>query len=68
MSTNYTVALGEKNEEMLETLAKQKGVTKAEVIRRAIASYFFLAQEEAQGRKIAVTGDGDRVLKELVLP
>jgi hypothetical protein len=68
MPGNYTVSLGEETEKLLGQIAKRKKITKAEAIRRAIASYAFLSLEEAEGRKIAVTNSEDRILKELVLP
>lgn len=66
----YTVDFGEQLDKQLEQLAKTKGTTKAEVMRRAIASYDYLVRQvdESKGMKIAVSDRNDKVVKEIVLP
>jgi predicted transcriptional regulator len=66
-SSRYNLVLGEKIEARLDELAKKEGVSKSAILRRALAVYFYLRQEEAEGRRIAVTEKDGRVMKELVL-
>lgn len=42
--------------------------TKADVIRRAVASYKFLKSQTAQGKDVAVTDKSGKVEKSVVLP
>jgi hypothetical protein len=55
---------------LLEGLAESKGLTKAEILRRAVASYSFLdGQTRSEpGRKVSITNQEDKVLKDVVLP
>lgn len=68
--SKYTVDFGEQLDRTIERLAKEKGTTKADVLRRAIASYDYLVQQvnPTTGMKIAVSDGNDRVVKEVVLP
>ena len=66
----YTIDFGKDFDERLSQLAKHKGTTKAEIIRRAVATYAFLAQqtEVEDGIKVSITDDEDQVLKDVILP
>ena len=62
----YTIDFGEELEAMLSGLAKKKSLTKAEVLRRAVATYDYLLAQE--GLNVALTDKQNKVVKEVVLP
>jgi predicted transcriptional regulator len=66
----YTIDMGEDIDRLLSQLAATKGTTKSEIIRRALASYNYLITNAApeQGKKVSITDQEDRVLKDVVLP
>jgi hypothetical protein len=70
MSTRYTIDLNKEYEEKLSALAKEKGVSKADVIRRALATYTYITgQAPLNGtNKVSITNQQDEVLKDLILP
>ena len=62
----YTIELGKEFEQQLAQVSQDKSLTKAEVIRRAVATYVVISREASQGHKIAITDKQDHILKELV--
>ena len=62
----YTIDLGTEFEQQLNQVAKDKSLSKAEIIRRAVATYVVISRESGQGNKVAITDKQDRILKELV--
>ena len=66
----YTIDFGKRFEILLEKLAEDRGVTKSEILRRAVASYDYLIRnaDDASGRKVSITDAADKVLKDVVLP
>lgn len=69
-TTRYTVDLDAEFDNTLSRLAEQKGTTKAEIIRRALATYSFLAAQAPinSQKKVSITDQNDHVLKDVVLP
>ena len=66
----YTIDFDDKFDKTLSDLLKSTdATTKADVIRRAVASYSYLkkAQQENKNAKVVVTDDG-KLRKEIVLP
>ncbi|MGA3024681.1 MAG: hypothetical protein ABSF98_07930 [Bryobacteraceae bacterium] len=66
----YTIDFDKEFDKTLSELVETTdATTKADVIRRAVASYSYLkkAQRENKGAKVVVTDD-DKVNKEIVLP
>lgn len=66
----YTIDFDDKFDKTLSDLLKSTdATTKADVIRRAVASYSYLkkAQQENKGAKVVVT-DNHSLNKEIVLP
>lgn len=66
----YTIDFDDKFDQTLSDLLKSTGATtKADVIRRAVASYSYLKKEQqaAPDAKIAIT-ENDKIKKEIVLP
>ena len=55
-------------DEVLEELAKQKSISKAEVIRRAVAMYKYVDDETRNGdKRVSITSaNEDRILKDIV--
>jgi hypothetical protein len=70
MSTRYTIDLDSNFDKKLSDLAKEKGVTKADVIRRALATYTYISGQAPMGgeNKVSITNQQDEVLKDLILP
>jgi predicted transcriptional regulator len=71
--TRYTVDLGPEYDEALASMARNKGGSKSEVIRRALIAYTALKDEEKSGNKVSITGqvgdDGQsKILKDVILP
>jgi predicted transcriptional regulator len=63
-----TVEFNDKMNEILDELAKDKGTSKVEVLRRAVALYRYLDSEQKDGdKKVSITKD-DKVVKDIVLP
>jgi hypothetical protein len=66
----YTIDFDNDFDETLKELVKSTGATtKADVIRRAVASYSYLKKQQQANKdaKVAITED-DKVIKEIVLP
>ena len=67
----YTMDLDDSFDQTLNDLAQGANTdakTKADVIRRAVASYKFLKEQEAANNKISITNKDGKVLKDVVLP
>ena len=65
----FTIDVDDKFNDVLSELAK--GTTKADVIRRAVASYQYLKSETdapAAGRRISITDAAGNIQKDVVLP
>lgn len=62
----YTIDLGEDANKQLDEVAKEKGMTKADVIRRAVATYVTVNREVKNGNRLTISNSEDRVIKELV--
>jgi hypothetical protein len=63
-----TVEFSPGMDQIISDLSSEKGLSKVEVIRRAVALYKYLDKELADGSKqVAITKD-EKVIKELVLP
>jgi predicted transcriptional regulator len=64
-----TVEFNDKMNGTLEQLAADKGTTKVDVLRRAVALYKYLdsEQKESGDKKVSIT-QGDNILKDIVLP
>jgi predicted transcriptional regulator len=66
----YTIDFDDDFDQTLTELVKTSdATTKADVIRRAVATYSYLkkAQKSGKNAKVAITED-DKVTKEIVLP
>jgi hypothetical protein len=67
----YTIDFDDQFDETLSELVKMTdATTKADVIRRAVASYSYLKKQQRQNKetKVAITDQDNHVLKEIVLP
>ena len=64
-----TVEFNDKMNDILEQLANEKGTTKVDVLRRAVALYKYLdsEQNEDKNNRVSIT-QNNKVLKEIVLP
>jgi predicted DNA-binding protein len=62
----YTIDLGEYANKQLDEVAKEKGMTKADVIRRAVATYVTVNREIKNGNRLTISNSEDRIIKELV--
>ncbi len=62
----YTIDLGSESSKQLDEVAKEKGMTKADVIRRAVATYVTVNREVKNGNRVTVSNQDDRIIKEIV--
>ncbi len=65
----FTIDIDDKFNNVLSELAK--GTTKADVIRRAVASYQYLKAEtsgQASDKRISITDAAGNIQKDVVLP
>jgi hypothetical protein len=53
-------------EQAVRELARRRGVTMAEVIRRALSTEKFLADKQAEGAKVLIQ-ERDKTIRELVI-
>ena len=68
--TRYTMDLDKQLDEALSELAARKGTSKAEIIKRALATYNFIScQAPANSdKKFSITTSDDKVLKDIIIP
>ena len=66
----YTIDFDDEFDAQLTLLAKQfKNGRKSDVIRDAIATYATLKQaQNTPNRKVSITNDDDKVVKDVILP
>lgn len=68
----YTMEIGQELDAVLTVLAANKGTTKAEIIRRAVATYRYLQLEPPMcppnSYKVSITTMDDHVVKDVILP
>jgi hypothetical protein len=67
----YTIDFDPSFDKTLSDLVKNTGAsTKAEVIRRAVASYSYLKKQQAESAdvKVAIVDKNNNITKEIVLP
>ena len=67
----YTIDFDNDFDKTLSDLVKDTSApTKAEVIRRAVASYSYLKKQQRKDAdaKVSITDKNDKVIKEIVLP
>ena len=64
-----TVEFNDKMNETLEQLAEEKKTSKVDVLRRAVALYKYLEEEQKEGgnKRVSIT-QNDNILKDIVLP
>jgi hypothetical protein len=64
-----TVEFNDKMNDILEKLAEEKGTSKVDVLRRAVALYRYLdsEQNEDENQKVSITKN-NKVIKDIVLP
>lgn len=64
----YTIDVDDNFDQTLNDLVKStQATTKADVIRRAVASYKYLQSETPGDHKVSIT-KGGKILKDVVLP
>jgi hypothetical protein len=62
-----TVEFNDKMNDILEQLAEEKGTTKVDVLRRAVALYKYLDGEQQKDGRVSITRD-NTIVKDIVLP
>jgi predicted transcriptional regulator len=69
-TTRYTIDLDKEFDQTLSGLAESKNTTKAEIIRRALATYSFITRQtpSESGKKVSITDQADKVLKDIAIP
>ena len=66
----YTIDIAPDFDKLLSNIADAKGTTKADIIRRAVASYQALTKEveKTPDSKVSITTNNDAVIKDVILP
>lgn len=65
----YSVNFSSDFDKALTDASKQQGTTKADIIRKAVASYVYLTRETTNtDRKVSITDYQGQVLKDVMLP
>jgi len=64
-----TIKFGDQMSEVLEGLAEDRGVSKSEVIRRALVLYKYASDETRDGdKRVSITlAKEDRILKDIIV-
>jgi len=62
----YTIDLGADYDKQLGEVAKRRGMTKADILRRALATYVIVDQETRDGNRLAIADKEGKVVKELI--
>lgn len=64
-----TVEFNDKMNQILEQLAEEKGTSKVDVLRRAVALYRYLdaEQKKDEDKQVSITKDG-KAIKDIVIP
>lgn len=63
----YEIEVSNSFDSILMELAKQKGLSKEEVVARALASYAYLQKEMVEGRNLVIRND-NQILQRIKLP
>jgi hypothetical protein len=67
--SKLTVEFNPKMDEILAGLAQERGTTKVDVLRRAVALYKYIdSQLSPEGRRHLAITEEDRIVKEIVVP
>ena len=66
-SKRLSLDVGDKFDNLLTTEANAHRTTKADIVRKAVATYAYLRREFDEGAKVAVTAK-DGSVKEIILP
>lgn len=67
--TRFTMDVGEEFDAKLTELSARGETSKAEIIKRAVASYAYLKDQTRDGNRVAITDkDTGVVLKDVILP
>ncbi len=65
----YSVNFTDNFDKVLADASKKQGTTKADIIRKAVASYVYLSKETVDtDRKVSITDANNRVIKDVMLP
>ncbi len=69
-TTRYTIDLDRSFDEKLTRLAESKNASKAEIIRRALATYSYISGQalKAPENNFSITDKNGRVVKDIVIP
>jgi hypothetical protein len=62
----YAIEFPANIELLIDQLSEERGVSKSEIIRRALSSYAFLMQEKEKGNKIIVEDNESKAIKEII--
>lgn len=62
-----TIEFPDSVNEILKELAQKDETTKVDVLRRALAIYYYVHKEaKEKGRKLSITDDEDTIIKDIV--
>jgi len=62
-----TIQFPERTDEILKNLSTKEGVSKTEILRRALSLYRYLDREARdKGNKVTIADNEDNIIKEIV--
>jgi predicted transcriptional regulator len=67
MTTRLSVNINDETADALKELAKDRGTSVTDIVRRAVAIYKFVEDETGSGKSLQLVDDDDRVTKVAVL-
>ena len=69
-TTRYTIDLDPTFDQTLGRLAEEKHTNKAEIIKRALATYSYISGSMSTHptQKVSITDQDDKVLKDIIIP
>jgi hypothetical protein len=66
--TRLSLVISKDLDKAISVLATKNGITRAELIRTALAVYSFLAEETENGNKMAIVDSENNITSTIVLP
>jgi hypothetical protein len=65
----FTIDTDQQFDQNLNDLVKMTGGTKADVLRKAVATYKYLKNEDQEpGNKVSITNKANAIVKDVILP
>ena len=66
-ASRLDIVMNDKLTAIFDELAKEDGITRAEIVRRAVSTYKVLKDQQRQNRKIELVDENNANRKEVIL-